>query len=213
MKSEVAASIVIFIATGILFFLNGEIDVDRFYRWSIYLAIFFTALYFYYLTIAIEGTWSDFETPVGRKKIVWAIQTLQFVLFYSLWILLNFGISWYAFALFAIHLTYLLWNIIHRDSLKIKPGSSLIWIIDISNTVFAGAFLILSYFAPAELGYKSTESQVKIVELNDPGLLIAQYTVFCSGLLALASLIGFGIIIWKMRYNPFKLVDPEGKVL
>lgn len=203
MRPTVLASFVIFFLSAMRFFLNGEINVARSLKPFIVITIITTSFYFYYLTIAVEAKWKDIPTPKKYRLSNWIIQTLQFILFYSLWFSLEYGIRWYASLLLFIYVTYIIWNLIHYNYLMSKNEGKYVFWFDIVGLAFCMFFFIVSFIIPEKI-----ELNRGVTTVNDINKLVL--SVISSGGLALSAIFGLGVLVFQMKYNPIQVLDING---
>ncbi len=201
MKPSVFGSFCVFILIGLWTTLTYKFKTDPFVIVLLWLTIFFSALYYYYLNLATEKKFMDKleSCAISTKIASWFLIAFQYSIVSGMWFLLRIEWEYYAWGLIALNSSYLAWDCLHNNVLHDDPSAKIMFRFDGAHLALSVCLLITTWTLPPE------------VILDNSGAHIAMLVELACVFLILTSVAG---LIWtakSFKYNPFKLTSMNNK--
>ena len=200
MKPSFCASIFAFIIIGSLTYMEKSFNTEIWWIKALIIgSIIFPAVFYFYLNLAAEQTWTIKQEVKYKQKLTWILTVLQYTCFFLLWAAASRQWHYYAALLVVIHFTYIAWDIMHREQLrenKDKEHKDKVFLLrssDITGLILSLVLLAVAYNTP------------KSPTLEEAGLV-----AFITGSLMVANIIFFIMAVRTFAYNPFRMLSANG---
>lgn len=179
LKPSTIASAIIFLFTGIytISFYNNDFYSKQplFIQVVLFLAVLINAAYYYYIEVETELD-SAFQAKLKDvNKIEWWIRVLNQTILFSLWFLLQLdSLILFAFGLFLLFLSYLIWDIIAYSCFE----NNILLLLDIAGFLSTILFIWLGYIHFNNIGVDNETDATRQTSWNFIwGACIFVYTV------------------------------------
>ncbi len=192
MKPQALIILLVFCLTGVYAWFNIDFHTDNLVQVFMYLLIWSTGLYYFYLNLATEEAWEyKLDEPRWRKKTDGCLIVIQGIGFEALWFtILGHHLLGYAIDICILNLTYIIWDIVYWDMIKQQKGKIIIT-FDLLSLLIS---LWLSTYIPSLPAKVDTISTVHQ----------AMWATILSAILIYHSIIGFIISATQFKTNPLK---------
>lgn len=204
MKPSVFASFVVFLCVGGLALYSYPFNTDSWVRFCLVACAFSSALYYYYLNVATEQKWDARRRAPRAEILTWWITALQYVAILCLWPALRLNWIAYAATLLFMYVSYIVWDIVHRDLIAGNAGDGkarCMFLFDVLGCLLAASLLAITLDLPPQ-------------QLTDPDSAHhAMLILTVALLLTLNSLLGFCVAVYMFHYSPFAYLRMDGTAI